>query len=95
MNYSIDPIEDVPLGMERARHLLNRTVFGTGREDIERFATLTITQALEILLGETIAPDPPLQVFGEDPAVPFGETWVDAALNGTASPCMHWGAIFS
>jgi len=81
MNYSLTPIADSPLGMERARHLLNRTMFGAGVSDYEQFATLTITEALDILLAETDQPEPPLQIWGEDPNVAFGDSWVDAGVD--------------
>ena len=81
MNYSLNPIEESPLGIERARHLLNRTLFGAARSQIDKFALLTISEALDILLEDSSPPEPPLQIWGDDPNVAFGETWVDAALD--------------
>jgi uncharacterized protein (DUF1800 family) len=83
MNYSLDAIDDSPLGIERARHLLNRTLLGYTRKTLEDFAILNIDEALDILMLQGIIPDPPLQVFNEDPNVAFGETWVDAAPDGS------------
>lgn len=69
------------MGRERAKHLLNRTLFGAKRSDIDQFAALTISEALDILLADSSPPEPPLQIWGDDPNVAFGETWVDAALD--------------
>ena len=82
MNYLLDQIENTPLGKMKAKHLLNRALFGPRREEINLFSTYTITEALDILLANEEDPGPPLHVFGDDPNVPFGETWVDAALDG-------------
>jgi len=81
MNYSLNPIAETPLGKDRAKHLLNRTIFGANKSEYEQFAALTISEALDILLADSSSPDPPLQIWGEDPNVAFGESWVDAALD--------------
>ncbi|MCF8380129.1 MAG: DUF1800 domain-containing protein [Bacteroidales bacterium] len=83
MNYSLDAIDDSPLGIERARHLLNRTLSGYNRKTLEDFAILNIHEALDILTLQGNIPDPPLQVFNEDPNVAFGESWVDASPDST------------
>ena len=82
MNYSLNQIEDGPLGVARASHLLNRALFGPRRQEIEQFSNLSITQAIDQLLSTEPAPGPPLQVFGEDPNVPFGTTWVESVPDG-------------
>ena len=40
-----------PMGFDEARHLLNRTSFAAGADDIESFAALTRAQAVDRLLG--------------------------------------------
>ena len=79
MNLSLEPISENPLGRLNARHLLNRCLFAPTRSEITEFAEFTIGDALERLLDPGLQPGPPLQVFGTDPNIAFGETWVDAA----------------
>lgn len=62
------------LGIKRAAHLLRRATFGATKEQIDTFAGLTSTEALEILFDDSI-PDPPLPM---DPAT--GQEWV---ISGT------------
>jgi len=42
-----------PMGFDEARHLLNRTSFAAGPDDIKRFAQLTRAQAVDQLLAST------------------------------------------
>ena len=44
---------DVPMGFDRARHLLNRTSFAAQISEINEFAKLTRAQAVDRLLAET------------------------------------------
>jgi uncharacterized protein (DUF1800 family) len=83
MNHSLDPIDDSPLGTERAKHLLNRTLLGYPRAILEQCAQMTINEVLDMLLEPGTTPGPPLQVFGDDPNIAFGESWVDAAPDGS------------
>src|SRR5690606_29451406 len=71
---SLNPIDGSPLGRKRAAHLLRRTTFGPTKQDIDTFANLNITQALDILLEPKEAPEPP-----NDPAT--GNTWI-GTVNG-------------
>lgn len=71
---SLNPIDGSPLGRKRAAHLLRRTTFGPTKQDIDTFANLNITQALDILLEPKEAPEPP-----NDPAT--GTTWI-GTVNG-------------
>lgn len=82
MNYSLDPIENVPLGKQKAIHLLNRSLMGPCIQELNQFEAVTIKDALDLLLDPGTTPEPPLQVFKTDPNVAFGETWVDAPLDG-------------
>lgn len=79
MIHSLEPITDTPIGRRNAIHLLNRSLFGTTLSEINEFSGLTIGEALDRLLDPAELPGPPLQVFGTDPNIPFGEPWVDAA----------------
>ncbi|MDX2305992.1 MAG: DUF1800 family protein [Microscillaceae bacterium] len=58
------------LGKKRAAHLLRRATFGPTKAQIEQFANLTASQAVQLLFQAL--PDPPLPI---DPAT--GTTWVD------------------
>lgn len=68
-------------------HLLRRTLFGASKADVDFFKTKTMSAAVDYLL--TLPPNPPpppLNNYGNnantpDPAVPFGQTWVNAAVN--------------
>ncbi len=77
---SLDPLTG-PLGLERAAHLLRRTTMGVTRAEIDTFAAMTATQAVNALLapsGFAMPPDP------LDPA--NGKTWVygnDSSKNST------------
>ena len=83
MTNSLTPIPETPLGKELAKHLLGRSTMGAVTGDVLRFAGYTITEALDALFMQEEQPGPPLQVFGTDPNVPIGETWVNAALDGS------------
>ncbi len=70
-----------------ALHLLRRTMFGAKKADIDHVLTLTMSQAVDELLNNTVTtPAPPLNNYSNasllDPNVPFGSTWV----NDTQTP---------
>ncbi len=59
------------LGRSRSAHLLRRATFGPTIAEIDQFAGLTASQALELLLDDTAGdPLPPADTI-------TGETWVD------------------
>jgi len=59
------------LGRSRAAHLLRRTTFGPTISEIDQFAGLTATAAMNLLLDDSAAdPSPPLDTA-------TGATWVD------------------
>ena len=70
---ALTPLNET-LGFQRAAHLLRRTVFGASIEEIEQFASLTPTAALQQLFVEGLA-DPDLPI---DPLT--GSEWF---LSGT------------
>ncbi|MFK7925844.1 MAG: DUF1800 family protein [Bacteroidia bacterium] len=68
------------LGLQRAKHLLNRATFGPTKAEIESFSQLTVDQAISALLVIPTTPPPPL-----DPET--NATWVvDGADDNVNSP---------
>ena len=85
---SLNPISGV-LGRERAAHLLRRSTFGPTLEEIELFSSLTVDQALDLLLDDSAEdPLPP-----QDPAT--GSTWVDPQGTSHAGPEAEQEVLFS
>lgn len=72
-----------PWTKTQALHLLRRTLFGVKVADMNSFAAMTMSDAVDALLnvGAT-APNPPVNNYGKttaDPNVAYGSTWVTAA----------------
>lgn len=65
---SLTPIAG-PLGVLRATHLLRRATFGPSRTEIETFAPMSASSALDALLNPLPTPEPPI-----DPKT--GSTWL-------------------
>lgn len=65
---SLNPITG-KLGIKKAAHLLRRTTFGPTKQDIEKFANMDISAAMDILLQDVALPSPP-----KDPAT--GSSWL-------------------
>jgi uncharacterized protein (DUF1800 family) len=68
------------------QHLLKRVLFGSTKADIDYFKTRTVSQAVDELLNPTSPlPAPPVNDYNSgtvtDPAVPLGQTWVNAPTN--------------
>jgi len=74
-----------PWGAPQVSHLLRRTTFGASRSDRDRLAALTIDQAIDRLLDDSV-PDAslPLNTNAQD-LVPVGETWINAIYRDPAS----------
>ncbi|MES2559622.1 MAG: DUF1800 domain-containing protein [Bacteroidota bacterium] len=74
-------------GDAQVLHLLRRTLFGVNKGDVDFFKTKTMSEAVDFLLNVPASPPPPpLNHYGNnantpDPAVPFGQTWVNAPVN--------------
>lgn len=68
-------------------HLLRRTLFGVTKADMDFFRTNTVTEMVDYLLTvPSVLPAPPLNNYSvntnqPDPEVPYGQTWVNAAIN--------------
>ncbi len=84
-----------PWEYEQVAHLLRRTTFGLRKQDIDLLLTMTMDEAVDHLLNVPSTPPPPPinNYFNqdsanpegyEDPAVPLGETWVNANFDPDA-----------
>lgn len=58
------------LGLKKAAHLLRRASFGGNKQQIDHFANMNITEALDLLFADFDKPAPPI-----DPKT--GETWLN------------------
>jgi uncharacterized protein (DUF1800 family) len=81
-----------PWGPAQVAHLLRRTTFGASRADRISLADLSIDQAIDRILDDSV-PDTslPLNVNSQD-LVPVGETWVNAIYRDTSSTFSPTGA---
>jgi uncharacterized protein (DUF1800 family) len=76
-----------PWGRVQAAHLLRRTGFGVKKTDLDQLAGLNMMDAVAQVLTPAAAPPPhPVNNYNNpdftDPAVPAGETWVNATFDG-------------
>jgi uncharacterized protein (DUF1800 family) len=79
---SLLPMEGT-LGFNRAKHLLNRSVFGSRISEIGFMKDKTASEAVDYLLREPL-PTLPLPLGVKDDAeVPVGSTWVNTKYNST------------
>ena len=75
---------------EKARHLLNRTMFGVTKEDIVWSVNNGLEATVDRLLQDVADPDPPIYYqYQRDPNVALGETWVNTPADPNA------GGIFN
>ena len=82
-NQSLLPVEG-PLGFERAKHLLNRTLFGARMREINFIKDKTAAEAVDFLMRDPLtAMNPPLGVKPDDLEVTVGTTWVNTKYNST------------
>ena len=81
-SYSILPISG-NLDYEQARHLLDRTLMGARKGDINSLVGKTISSALNILTQSPPLPQHPLSMDAKDLDVTIGTTWVNAVYNST------------
>lgn len=69
-----------PWTTREAAHLLRRTSFGPKLSEIQDFVSRGVVSSVDFLLRDLPAPSPPINYFFEDdPFVPIGSTWVEAA----------------
>jgi uncharacterized protein (DUF1800 family) len=67
-----------PWGQDQVAHLLRRTMFGATKSDIQSMLALTMSQAVNQLLLDSPAPNPPVNTSSTDIDVPIGQTWVNS-----------------
>lgn len=74
-----------PWGFDEANHLLKRSVYGASYQQVTQLAALGRQAAVNGLLSNIQQPDPPVNNYNTrniiDPAVPVGQTWVNAPLD--------------
>lgn len=66
-------------------HLLRRTMFGAKKADVNFFAAMTMSQAVDFLMNVPVTPPaPPVKTYNNsltagdpDAAIPLGSTWVN------------------
>jgi len=86
-----------PWGDAQILHLLKRSLFGVSKADLTHFKGKSLSECIDQLINfSNTPPPPPLNNYGNnanqnDPAVPFGQTWVNAAVN----PNLEGARIFS
>lgn len=72
-------------GTTQVMHLLNRTLFGVKKTDFDLFKNKSMSDAVDALLAIPPAPPaPPVNAYNDsmnDPNVPPGQTWVNAAAD--------------
>jgi uncharacterized protein (DUF1800 family) len=81
-SYSLQAITE-NLDYIRARHLLDRCMFGAKKSEINAIAGKNIALVLNTLLQSTAAPSPPVSYDARDLDVGLGQTWINAAYNST------------
>ena len=77
-------------GKAELMHLLRRTLFGVKVSDYNLYKGKTLEQVVDALLNVSSSlPNPPINNYGNlvnDPNVPSGSTWVNAALDPAVEP---------
>ncbi|MEK7254216.1 MAG: DUF1800 domain-containing protein, partial [Bacteroidota bacterium] len=67
-------------GYEQAAHLLRRSTFGISNQMVKDAVSQGLDATMSQLFASLPLPSPPLNYnFPDDPLVPIGQTWVDAA----------------
>jgi uncharacterized protein (DUF1800 family) len=75
--------------LSEVKHLLRRTRFGASKAECDHYLSIGLSGALtELLTPLAVQPAPPLYTGTaayNDPNVPFGQTWVNAAYDSLAN----------
>lgn len=93
LNGGLEPYTG-PWDYEQAAHLLRRTTFGVKKNDLELLVGMTMDEAVNHILLDLPPPLDPINNYSDDdptneddyddPAVPAGQTWVDANYDNDA-----------
>ncbi len=79
-----------PWTENEAIHLMRRLCFGSRKEDIDQMLAKGLAKSLADLLTPDANPVPPVNIYSTaqkpDPDVPFGQSFVNAPLNGALPP---------
>jgi uncharacterized protein (DUF1800 family) len=62
-------------------HLLRRSLFGVGHQELSNFKNKSLAECLQVLLKQSITPPPAIEEYfpeGNDPNIPVGQTWINA-----------------
>jgi len=85
MNLSGKSFSNQPIGgnldFAQARHLLDRSLFGAKKSEVDSLVGKSISSAMDILTQIPATPSPPVNMSALDLDVPLGTTWVNAAYN--------------
>jgi len=81
-SYSMLPVSE-NLDYPRARHLLDRCLFGAKKSEVDTLVGKSIAAALATLTQTVVAPNPPVSYDARDTDVPLGQTWINTAYNST------------
>ncbi|HWS00580.1 MAG TPA: DUF1800 domain-containing protein [Prolixibacteraceae bacterium] len=84
-SYSIQAVSE-NLDYNRARHLLDRCVFGATSDQVKALVGKSISAAIDTLMQIQAVPTPPVSYDTKDLDVLPGQTWVAAAFNSTYNP---------
>ena len=83
--YSLVPVSD-KLDYDMARHLLERSMFGAKKSEIDSFVGQSISTALNTLTLAPTKPSLPVSMDAKDLAIGIGQTWINAPYNGNYNP---------
>lgn len=81
-SYSIQPISG-NLNFSQARHLLDRTLFGANKGEIDAIVGKGISSAMAVLMQTPKSVATPISIDAKDLDVTLGATWINTPYNGT------------
>ena len=84
-SYSLLPVTD-KLDFDKARHLLQRCLFGPKKSEIDALVGQSISTALSTLMALPANTTQPVSNDARDLAVNPGQTWFSVPYNGTYNP---------
>ncbi len=81
-SYSIQPISG-NLNFSQARHLLDRSLFGATKGEVDNLVGKNISFAISILMQAPKSVATPISIDAKDLEVTLGATWINTPYNGT------------